>query len=333
MTLATGHSIPQRIPPRSPRETLPTMYDLPSETQGEPALPDEFHDLQPQLLSRTLTLAHYSRDEWFACSDLYLYYDVHHPLWYERPDWFLAVGVPRLYDNADLRRSYVTWQEPSPPYVVIEFLSPGTEADDLGPFYSTRDLVLSDDPPPETHGAASIGIGAASEIPELGKAQAEVGATGAVNGASGAKRERPPGKFEVYEQRLRIPYYITFSRHNQTLRFFQLIGGRYHEQPIQATQPQVWLTDLQIGLGIWEGTFDGVPSCWLRWCDQSGNWLLTDTEQAQQAEDQERQAKEKAEAQILQAARNLLETGMPLDQVTKVLQLSDEQVRANWVIV
>ena len=62
MVLTTGYSIPQSDPPRSPRETLPTMYDLPSEFPEEPGLPDEYHDLQPQLLSRTLTLAQYSRD-------------------------------------------------------------------------------------------------------------------------------------------------------------------------------------------------------------------------------------------------------------------------------
>lgn len=37
-------------PPLPPKLTLPTMYDLPSEDAEEPGLPDEFHDLQPQLL-------------------------------------------------------------------------------------------------------------------------------------------------------------------------------------------------------------------------------------------------------------------------------------------
>jgi hypothetical protein len=48
--------IEQCNPPRSPKETLPTMYDLPSEDPEESGLPDEFHDLQPQLLSHTLHL-------------------------------------------------------------------------------------------------------------------------------------------------------------------------------------------------------------------------------------------------------------------------------------
>ena len=45
MIPAIGYSIPQSEsdPPRSPRETLPTMYDLPSEFPEEPGLPDVFH--------------------------------------------------------------------------------------------------------------------------------------------------------------------------------------------------------------------------------------------------------------------------------------------------
>ena len=39
--------------------------------------------------------------------------DVQHPLWHKRPDWFLALNAPRLYDGQDLRRSYVVWQEGS----------------------------------------------------------------------------------------------------------------------------------------------------------------------------------------------------------------------------
>jgi Uma2 family endonuclease len=135
MVSSTCKSIEQTDPPRSARETLPTMYDLPSEDPEESGLPDEFHNLQPQLLSRTLQLTDYTRDNYFTASDLNLYYNVNHPLWYKRPDWFLVVDVPRLYEGKELRRSYVTWQEGKYPYIVIEFLSPGTEVEDLGRFY------------------------------------------------------------------------------------------------------------------------------------------------------------------------------------------------------
>ncbi|HIK54342.1 MAG TPA: Uma2 family endonuclease, partial [Synechococcales cyanobacterium M55_K2018_004] len=42
------------------------------------------------------------------------------------------------------------------------------------------------------------------------------------------------------------------------------------------------------------------------------------------------QEKERAQAQLLQAARNLLATGMPPAQVAELLSLSTEQVNQLW---
>lgn len=127
-----SYPVPQTDPPKSPRETLPTMYDLPSENPEEPGLRDEFHDLQPQLLSQTFLPPEIDPSQLYTASDLNLYYDVRHSQWYKRPDWFAVVGVPRLYDEVDLRLSYVVWQEGVNPFVVVELLSPGTEGEDLG---------------------------------------------------------------------------------------------------------------------------------------------------------------------------------------------------------
>jgi Uma2 family endonuclease len=261
-----------------PTAWLPTMYDLPSEDPEEPGLPDEFHDLQPQLLSRTLRLKHYSQENCFTSSDLNVYYDSNHQGWYKRPDWFLVVGVPRLYNRVDLRRSYVVWQEGQVPNVAIEFLSPGTESGDLGRFYD----------------------GESREATESGK-------------------EKPPDKFEVYETYLKVPHYLVYERNSRNLRYFQWSEAGYQERSLNAEMPQVWLADLEIGLGVWQGEFEGAEAYWLRWCDRDGNWLLTDTEE-------ERRAREQAEAQVLQAARSLLNTGMSLAQVTQILNLSQAQV-------
>jgi Uma2 family endonuclease len=65
-------------------------------------------------------------------ADLNLYYDPRHPQWYKRPDWFLVVGVASARRQADLRWSYVVWQEGVNPFLVVELLSPGTEGEDLG---------------------------------------------------------------------------------------------------------------------------------------------------------------------------------------------------------
>ncbi len=76
----------QTDPPRSPKEVPPTMYDLKSEDPEEPSLPDEFHVFQPQLLRETFRPANYPSNQIFVATDLTLYYDVRHPLWYKRPD-------------------------------------------------------------------------------------------------------------------------------------------------------------------------------------------------------------------------------------------------------
>ncbi|NJL65131.1 MAG: Uma2 family endonuclease [Methylacidiphilales bacterium] len=124
--------IPQSNPPLPPQDTLPTMYDLPSENPEEPGLPDDFHFLQPLLLYLTFQPNNWNSDLVYSACDLNLYYDVKHTQWYKRPDWFGVVGVGKLYQGQDLRLSYVTWQENANPFVVVELLSPGTEEEDLG---------------------------------------------------------------------------------------------------------------------------------------------------------------------------------------------------------
>lgn len=94
---------PQSDPPLSPRLTLPTMYDLPSEAPEELGLPDEFHLYQPQLLRETFQPPGWNPEIIFTAADLNLYYDLRHPNWYKRPDWFAVLGIPRLYDGNNLR--------------------------------------------------------------------------------------------------------------------------------------------------------------------------------------------------------------------------------------
>ncbi|MEH1936906.1 MAG: Uma2 family endonuclease [Nostoc sp.] len=220
----------QTDPPLSPKEVLPTMYDLPSEYPEDSGLPDEFHLFQPQLLRETFYPPNYPADEVFVATDLNLYYDLRHTLWYKRPDWFAAVGVSRLYEQQNLRLSYVIWQEGVAPFVVVELLSPGTEKEDLG--QTLREI------------------------------------------------NQPPTKWEVYEQILRVPYYIVFDRYTDKLQAFQLVADRYSE--LDLTTPRVWMPGLELGLGLWQGSYQGIERLWLRWYDASGNWLPTPLERESQ---------------------------------------------------
>ncbi len=227
----------QSDPPLSPRETLPTMYDLPSENHGELGV-DQFHSFQSELLWLTFSPANYKSDRIFSASDLNLYYDVHHQNWYKRPDWFGVVGVPKLYDSQELRLSYVIWQEGVNPHIVVELLSPSTEKEDLG------ESRLRE------------------QISQNGNA------------------ENPPSKWEVYEKILRIPYYVIFSRYTDQMRVFTLQSDRYVEKDL--TELKVWMTEIELGIGLWKGEYKGVQRLWLRFYDHNENWILTDAEQSEQ---------------------------------------------------
>lgn len=278
------------------------MYDLPSEFPEEPGLPDEFHDLQPQLLSRTLSLKHYADDNRFTGTDINVYYDTEHVLWHKRPDWFLAVGVSRAYNGYDSRSSYVTWDEGRSPSVLVEFLSPNTEKQDLGRFYRKSDKV-----PEETNDVGIIPEAfPLADSPEKGRAE----------------RTTPPDKFMVYEEYLKVPHYIVYSRYTRRVRYFKHNGDRYEEQAVRSQAPLIWLDDLEIGLGIWEGYFEGLPGRWLRWCDAAGNWQLTDTEEARLdreeariAKEEAQLAREEAEAKAARLAARLREAGIDPDDV------------------
>ncbi len=277
------YPVPQTDPPLSPRETLPTMYDLPSEDPEEPGLPDEFHDLQPQLLSLTFCPPNYSASQVFSASDMNLYYDVRHAQWYKRPDWFGVVGVPRLYDEVDMRLSYVVWQEGINPYVIVELLSPGTEKEDLGEFDEEK-------------------------LPPESKKVADNGQT-----IEPQREEKPPRKWEVYEQILRIPYYVVFSRYTNQLRAFKLDGAHYQE--LELHQSQVWMPELELGLRLWQGEFQGIERLWLRWYDAQGNWIPTEAEQERQRAEQAESRAEEAEARLESLLERLRDSGIDPDTV------------------
>ncbi|NJN38619.1 MAG: Uma2 family endonuclease [Acaryochloridaceae cyanobacterium CSU_3_4] len=234
----------------------PTMYDLPSEYSEESGLPDEFHDLQPQLLSATLRLADIARDQVFTGTDLNLYYDLQHPLWHKRPDWFAAIGVPRLYAQKELRLSYVIWDEGVVPAVVVELLSPGTEKEDLGQTTATEG--------------------------------------------------EPPTKWQVYEHILKIPYYILYDRYSGSLQGYHWLDGHY--SPLEIKDKRLWLPQLNLGLGLWRGEYEGRIREWLRWLDADNHWIATPLEQANQQLVQ-------AQAKAARLAEQLRAMGIDPDQI------------------
>lgn len=226
-----------------PAHSLPTMYDLPSEDPDEPGLPDTFHEIQPDLLRQTCRSPLWPAERVFIAADHNIYYDPDHLTWHKRPDWFVVVGVDRLYAGTDLRLSYVIWDEQVSPLVVVELLSPGTEREDLG-----RTL---------------------------------------------RKANAPPTKWEVYEQILKVPYYLVYNRYRDRLRAFRLVQGRYQE--IELDESGLWIPELGLRLKLWHGTYDGITRQWLRWATEEGEWIPTLEERAEQERQRAEQERHRAE--------------------------------------
>jgi Uma2 family endonuclease len=88
---------------------------------------------------------------------------------------------------------------------------------------------------------------------------------------------KPPTKWEVYEQILRVPYYAVFDRYENEFRLWQLVGARY--QPIALpSDRRFWFEEVGLGLGVHDCAYQGVEGAWLRWYDRSGDWIPTPVE-------------------------------------------------------
>jgi Uma2 family endonuclease len=109
----------------------------------------------------------------------------------------------------------------------------------------------------------------------------------------------PPSKWVVYEQLLKVPYYVVYSRYNNELRAFGRVLGRYRE--LTLPDRRLWLPEARLGLGIWSGSFEGYQGDWLRCYDEDDHWLPTKSERQEQADRRVEESEQRA-AQASQRA-------------------------------
>jgi Uma2 family endonuclease len=132
-----------------------------------------------------------------------------------------------------------------------------------------------------------------------------------VSGDGSEERDRTPrkGKFWIYEQALRIPYYGIYEVDPGRVEVYRLVDGHYEPKAANA-RGHYEIATLGVELGIWPGRFHNVELPWLRWWDAQGNLLLIGEERAEQERqraEQERQRAETAES-LLQQERQRAET-------------------------
>ena len=95
-----------------------------------------------------------------------------------------------------------------------------------------------------------------------------------------------------------VGYYVVFDPLKELgetiLRVYELRNNIYVDNG------NFFLSQIGLGLTIWHGIFEGLEYDWLRWCDASGNILLTGNELAQQEKQRAEQEKQRAEQRVEQ---------------------------------
>lgn len=120
-----------------------------------------------------------------------------------------------------------------------------------------------------------------------------------VSGNGEEERDKTPyeGKFWIYENIIRPPYYGIFEVKKAAVEVYQLVAGRY-ELISPNTRGHYPIAAMGVELGIWQGKFlldKEVP--WLRWWDEQGNLLLTGDERAQAERQRAEVERQRAEAE------------------------------------
>lgn len=138
------------------------------------------------------------------------------------------------------------------------------------------------------------------------------------------ERDRTPhtGKFWIYERVIGAGYYVIFDPSRRTLEVFAQNGDGYHEvSPNEAGRFLV--KSLTVELGIWDGTYRGLTTSWLRAWDPLTGVMVPHAE--------ERASADRARAEA--ADRRAESAEMGLDESRSILtdQATELDARARRI--
>lgn len=131
------------------------------------------------------------------------------------------------------------------------------------------------------------------------------------SGNGNEERDTTPykGKFWVYEQAIRIPYYGIYEINKAKLEVYHLVDLSYQKLTTNE-RGHYPIAPLGVELGLWQGTYQNQTQQWLRWWDREGNLLLIGDERAQEerqraelAEQRAQEERQRAEEALARAAR------------------------------
>ncbi|WP_414583303.1 Uma2 family endonuclease [Scytonema sp. PCC 10023] len=113
-------------------------------------------------------------------------------------------------------------------------------------------------------------------------------------GEYSSKPTYPPGKWFYYEQVLKVPNYAVFEPETGVLEVYQLDNSGHYQLQTPDENNRYWIAQMNLFLGIWQGSRENRTGYWLRWWDERGELLLWGSELAAK----ERQRAERLAAQL-----------------------------------
>jgi len=108
------------------------------------------------------------------------------------------------------------------------------------------------------------------------------------------KATYPPGKWFFYERILKVPNYIIFEPDSGSIEMYRLPSTEQYILQEPDENQRYWIAEMNLYIGVWQGTRENRIGKWLRWWDEQGNLLLWGAELAEQ----ERQRAERLAAQL-----------------------------------
>jgi hypothetical protein len=136
----------------------------------------------------------------------------------------------------------------------------------------------------------------------------------------------PYGKWYFYEQILQVPVYGIFQPKTGELDVYCLVAGKY-EQQLPDENNRYWIKELNLFIGIWQGSKAEFTTNWLRWWDKSGNLLLWGSELVEQERQRAEQERQRAEQEKQRAEQERQRTEQERQRAEQAeLELEREQI-------
>jgi Uma2 family endonuclease len=138
------------------------------------------------------------------------------------------------------------------------------------------------------------------------------------------EENKPPTKWKVYEEILRVPYYVVFNRYTDEIKPYTLVGDHYEAMNFTSDR-RLLMQELGLSLGVWQGAFYSIDRLWLRWFTLEGELILFPEEELAKAKQEAEKAK--AELELAKAKQKAAEAEQEAAEAKIRMEKLIEQLR------